>query len=598
MATALTLLAAALAVAPWVLVLCQRVGALGAAAVVSLAVPALVLALLFATHATGLGIGAGVLGLLAIAGGAGWALVVRRPSIRVRAGAWREAWPAFVGAGIAASTFALALVVPGASRLAWSMLGDSASQLTEARLIYAAGGLEPPPLNNPVPLTPALVTATAAVGRPTSGARELFVHDLTAYAGTWATLIVAAALLAGVVAHGIVRAAGTLAGWAARLAVAGTSVLPLGWFWTGYPVKFGFINAHVSLVLLLAAVASYLAFVRRPWTGLVLQALAAVLLVLTWSPLAIFPAALGVAHGLVAARGWRELSVRVRVALVAGVIVVAPVAALFAYPLVRDARSSLTIAGGLAEFPKPMLAATVIVLLGALGLTPLRRDRTGLGLAGIGVGALVGQAGILALAGQLTGPWTYYPHKYAWLATAVVLTTAVPVALVAATGMRATWLRWGARGGVALVIAVSLGLGSWWAPDQAAFLRNSLPVVILVEDDLPDEGHAPSAVPDAVAERADAQTLTIPWRSDLANDYRAAFWLIHLERERAILRGDDAAASELWMLANFHEEAEEVCRLARVAGGLVVETSDADAAAWLAGTCDADVEVVVGAVGR
>src|SRR5690606_27798038 len=119
-------------------------------------------------------------------------------------------------------------------------------------------------------------------------------------------------------AHGVVSRSSRLTGWAARFAVTGTSLLPLGWFWTGYPIKFGFINAHVAYVVVLATVAAYLGLVRKPWLGLALQLLAAVLLILTWSPLAVFPAVLGVAHMAVVLRGWRELAARVRVGTVAG----------------------------------------------------------------------------------------------------------------------------------------------------------------------------------------------------------------------------------------------------------------------------------------
>ncbi len=601
MAAALTVLGVAVATLPWAFMLRGRIGGVGAVATVTLAVPALVMALMFGAQATGMPLGASVVGLVVLTGVAGWVMCVRAPGVGrgPRAVPWAHVWPAATGAGVAAATFLLALVVPGASRLAWAMLGDSASQFTEVRLIFAAGGVAPPPLVNPVPLTPALVAATGAPGRTASDPGALFLHDLSAYASTWAALIVASCLLAGMVAHGVVSRSSRLTGWAARFAVTGTSLLPLGWFWTGYPIKFGFINAHVAYVVVLATVAAYLGLVRKPWLGLALQLLAAVLLILTWSPLAVFPAVLGVAHMAVVLRGWRELAARVRVGTVAGVLAGVAVAVPFGLPLVRDARSSLTIAGGLAEFPKPMLAGAAAVLLAGIALTPMRRDRIGLGLAGIGIGALVGQVAILALAGQLTGPWSYYPHKYAWLATAVVLTVAVPVVLTAAAGFRSRVSRVGLQAGMAVAIAVSLGLGSWWLPGQAAYLGNSLPVLILVEDDLPDQGQAPGAVPDAVAARAGAEPLTIPWRSDLANDYRVAFWLIHLERERAILRGDGEAAGQLWVLANFHEEAEDVCALAGVAaGGLTVETSDAQAAEQLDAQCSGAVGAVVGAVGR
>jgi hypothetical protein len=175
----------------------------------------------------------------------------------------------------------------------------------------------------------------------------------------------------------------------------------------------------------------------------------------------------------------------------------------------------------------------------------------------------------------------------------------VPLVFCVAASLRARALRWGLYAGVSVAVAVSLGLGSWWAQGDAGLLRGNLPVLILVEDDLPDGGQDADAVPDAVIARVGEERLTIPWRSSLANDYRAAFWLIQLERERAILAGDGVAAGELWVLANFHEEPEDLCRLAEVVGrGVTVETGDAQAAEWVEAECSGDVDAVVGSVGR
>jgi hypothetical protein len=105
-----------------------------------------------------------------------------------------------------------------------------------------------------------------------------------------------------------------------------------------------------------------------------------------------------------------------------------------------------------------------------------------------------------------------------------------------------------------LAVAASLGLGSWWAPGNLHRLRGSLPYVILVEDNLPDEGQSPDAVADAVIARVGLPRLTIPWEISLANDYRAAFWLIQPRKEVALSLGDIAAVDALWPLAGEIQE--------------------------------------------
>lgn len=202
-------------------------------------------------------------------------------------------------------------------------------------------------------------------------------------------------------------------------------------------------------------------------------------------------------------------------------------------------------------------------------------DRVGADLAGLAFGALVGQIVVLVLSGTISKPWTYYPQKRAWIATAVLLTVALPQA--ACTVARLPWAR--ARtvlySAGALAVAVSLGLGSWWAPGRLHFLRDSLPYVMLVEDNLPAPGQSPDAVADAVIARIDLPRLTIPWESSLANDYRASPWLIHLQIEEAARRGDSAAMAELWTLANFHETPADLCALAGIVPwGLTVQTEN------------------------
>ena len=566
-----------IAALPWILALRPRIGGLAAIAAVTLIVPALVMAIMLLAHATGLPLSFGVLVLVFATGVAGWAWLARAVGVRAAFASlsWTQWWPAGVGAGIALGTFLLAGVLPGASRVAWAMLGDSGSQLVEARLMMAAGGIAPPPLSNPVPLTPALVAAISAPGRPASGAAEIFQHDLAAYTLTWAALIIASCALAGLVGHAVVRQPARLTGVGARVTIAATSLLPLGWFWTGYPVKFGFINAHLVYVILLAAILAYLGTLRRPWLGLGLQLLAVVLVILTWSPLAIVPLALACAHSVAVFRSWAGVSRGARVAGAFAGLVTLVIGVVLGVPMLLEARGSLNIAGGLAEFPKPMLPLAAAMLVTFVLVTPWRFSRAGVGLLAVGVAAMTGLGVVVVLSGQLTGPWSYYPHKYAWIAAAVVLTLALPQAICAAKEMRARGARAVIYAGAALAVIVSLGFGSWWAPGDTALLRNSLPLLILVEDDLPDQGQSPDAVADAVVERVGLPRLTIPWRSSIANDYRAAFWLIQLERERAILRGDGVAAGELWFLANFHETPEDLCRLADVVPrGLTVQTAD------------------------
>lgn len=589
-----------LAAIPWVAFMRKRLGALASIALVTLGAPALLIATMILARATGAHLVASMVSAVLLMALLGWVLALRSGiDRRLNASAsWHDVLAAWVGGLVALATFLLAPLVPGSSRVSWAMLGDSASQLEYARLIISEGGLTPPPMENPVPLTPAIVAAVAAPGRPSTGSGTILSHDLGAYASTWAALIVTTCLLAGAIGYAIVKRSPRLGGVPARATIAATSLLPLGWFWTGYPVKFGFVNAQVVFVVLLASILGYLGTQRRPGTGLIIQLAAILLTLLTWSPLAILPAALAIAQAIGALGSAAQWSRRNRAIGLAVAVGGLGGALWLGIPMLLAASGSLSVPGGLAEFPKPMLPATaailiVVTLAGTSRARAERQDRIHHGLVGLALGALVGLVVVLVLSGTVSAPWSYYPHKYAWIATALLLTVALPQSAGAAARLPWARVRGALYGAGALAVAVSLGLGSWWAPGYLHFLRDSLPYVILVEDNLPDQNQSPDAVADAVISRVNLPRLTIPWRSSIANDYRASFWLIHLQIEDAQRRGDSGAMAELWTLANFHETPSDLCRLAEVVPqGLTVQTSNRAVAGELEALCPtADIVV-------
>jgi hypothetical protein len=177
----------------------------------------------------------------------------------------------------------------------------------------------------------------------------------------------------------------------------------------------------------------------------------------------------------------------------------------------------------------------------------------------------------------------------------MLFTIVLPQAACAVARVPRTRARAVLYGAGALAVAVSLGLGSWWAPGYLHFLRDSLPYVMLVEDNLPAQGQSPDAVADAVIARVGLPRLTIPWESSLANDYRASFWLIHLQIEEAARRGDSTAKAELWNLANFHKTPADLCALADVVPqGLTVQTANRELEGELKALCPAANVIVEG----
>ena len=401
-----------------------------------------------------------VLAEYAAATAAAIVVMVRMPRLRPRASVGAVAlWvPATVGAALWLATRAAAEFVPGASRLAWSMEGDATNNLNFVRRIVADNGIVVGATQNPVPLP---VTAVAlplsfdqlpAVHVPV-GASSLgpgLAAQLETYGWVWVAALAACSVVMGAVAASFVDPAKTRAVAAAS---ALGSLLPLTWFVGGLPIAFGYFNMPFTIVV---ALTSWLLFVssrRAPLVALVALVGAATLLLLTWTPIALIPVALGVALAVrerrvvFAARGWRL------VAAVGAVACGTAWAASLTIPSYFVQSVALAAPG--QGYPPPWLFALLVVGLVLVSAALLRTRVATPVFAGIVtvVGASYACVALfLALSRDVFDPWTaYYPVKVTWLVCVILL----PIGLSLLAGL-ASLSRASSRSVVGVVAAGSL----------------------------------------------------------------------------------------------------------------------------------------------
>ncbi|MEP6477788.1 MAG: hypothetical protein ABJB03_00225 [Rhodoglobus sp.] len=582
--TWIVLIAAAV---PWCWYLASRVGTfVGIAGMVIIELWALLMVMM-ATTVTHLPLLPTVTILWGLLGLAGVALVARRPRASRPGAAALATWlPAAAGGLVFLGAMAVSNVVPNAARLAWVMLGDSANNIIFAREIIYRGGVGIGAGENPVPLPSALMAIVMSAGRGEVAPRDYLSHDIGAFAQVWMLLIALTCLLAGALVASLVRSRDARP-LTIGLAGAAGSLLPLSWFFTGYPIEFGFFNTHVALPIVFAAFLVYLAADRFPAVALGILTLAATLLLAVWSPLVLMPAALG---AVVVARRWRAtfasrggqlvvLALGVAQLLGYGILVVLP-------SLVRNS-AFLSAPGGAFGFHKWMMFALAVVAI-AVAVVAYRKLRNAvvLGVVAIVIGSALGLGALLFLTRNEANPWSYYPLKFSWLASTVLLVLAFGLAVAAAQSLfRREVMR---IAGLAVVAAVTVAFLTW-TPSSAPGYAWKDPIPRILSGDVLGVGDRGAM---EIFALADPEQSTFFWHSDDPLEGVKNFWVLQMWSDSMSKNLDlKYAAYGLYD----PDDINDLCRIVGLmGGGTIVHTALTDLDQQLDTACpQQDVTVVV-----
>jgi hypothetical protein len=341
----------------------------------------------------------------------------------VAAGGWRPPDAAArmlaAGAAVVPSVVGAAAVVGHVrdAGVTWAVWNDGMLHFFGTRGMLRDGGLDLE-VGNRDPLANELLSLLTAPGRAGVPVDELLAHDAGRQALTVVLLLVATSVVTSVL---VARAVSARHPRVRAVVAVVAGVLPWTWFVSGFALRYGFVNA---LVAVLALVATWLVWTEARsapvWASGVLM-LAAVALLAAWGLPALVPAGLG---AWVIVRHRREILGLRGGGAVAWLACLAFSAAYALLVALRSVQPSGTVGlSGEGEFFSfaPVQAAAIAVLLLVAAVVAARTSGDRWDLVGVVITTVAVAMGLVVVLRERTGPdvvlWGYYAQKYAWVAT-------------------------------------------------------------------------------------------------------------------------------------------------------------------------------------
>ncbi len=516
-----------------------------------------------------------------ILGGAVW-LIIRGVALPTRRGWWVRA-AALSGSVIAVVTIALAQVVPGAVRLAWAMNSDAVNVMTFSRGILSSNGLASASTaadTSPTPLPFGMVALTLSPGRDAVADAALTEHDVIRLAQVWVFMIALTCLLAGVIAaRGAATARLTLAVPATVIA----SVAMLSWYVIGVQIEYGFVSSAFAVAVLLSSWLVYLDGEKRPAIALAVLLLAGTVVLAVWSPLIIVIAALGVVIVVTRFRELLRSGLLRLLAVGAGVVILALYVLLVTLPEFLVKSSFLGANGGFPAFGAGQVVTIMVVtaLVAVLGARLLGLRYAVLGALAAVVGGGIGLAFLLAQRTGAESGWGYYPAKYGWTVTILLLAITVG----GAAGFLAKIERGKLLDYAIAVLAVGVLGGLMWSPVQPT---GQFPLTGVLTGSV---GGMPQRAADLIFESSGRDNgQDVFWRTT-TGDNLMNLWVLQLDIDDI---RDNPVRTYAYQAAVFTPE--QMCEIVDLlASDVVIKTADAAAAGDLEAVCDAtDYTVTVG----
>jgi hypothetical protein len=438
-------------------------------------------------------------------------------------------WSAAGAGGIVWLAILAVRALAGSPARAWSMSGDTINNIVAAQLMVEKGGVATVSEVSTVPLPQALLVPALAL-IDGDGSSQLAAR-IDVVAGIWALLLAAVSLLVGVAV-----ASGMREGRLRAVVGAAASLLPLAGWIAGIQFGWGFLNAVLSLAVLVASWVVAGEAGRHPAAAFCAQLLCATVALATWTPMTVVPGVLLLVQAVSAAPALR----RSRLGWPALVVLLFAAqfliwTAILLIPSLLLVGGTFGVAGVGVPSPWAVTAVVTVVAIGASAAL-LRRDRA------TAARALVATAGLLAAVVLVTAladsgdRWSaYYPSKIAWLAGAFLL---VVVMAVAARGID---LSRRARPAAGLLLAGALVLAVV-APGGAPLevLRRQGPAQAL--GSVWNDG---DRTVDRIVALVPGDRQTVLWRTDDPDEAIIDFWLLAYRADSA----DAASRTELRRVA-------------------------------------------------
>lgn len=521
--------------APWWLVAARRIGVIAAAAAVSVGWWAVVLFGLMASAAIGLPLSISVPVLFGAIGVAGCVLCARPARRVVRLAPRRAYLGALLGPAVWLGAAGTVRALTGLPSVVFSMSGDAANSIVFARSITAAGGIVIGANPNPLPFALLAVSSTWPHHGISTGALAV---DLYSYANAWIFTVAVSCALSGLAAAAWVPA--RRPGLIAASSAVG-SLVPLLWLVGGLQIQYGSFDA---LSVIPIASAAWLAFAtarRSPVVAMCVLLVASIEALASWGPLVLLPVGFALA---LAARSRRDVRT-IRGIRVAALIVALGVLALYAVLVTTrslgmsgvGAGSALTSPGStypLSWYVPLLLVGGAAAVLSLVG-NRLLRFGFAITVASLGLGLGV----LLFLNRNSPSLWMYYPQKYLWLATAIVLIIGVSVAATALSALHLGRPQLIAFAAAAAVVVLAIDGVSQGVIEQSRATQPGAPLAaspsalqLVLADRANTLNGAPvdAQVLDAIAAHGVPAAPTLYWQSGLQARQEAAIdaWMLQM----------------------------------------------------------------------
>ena len=343
--------------------------------------------------------------------------------------------PASLGALVWIAVRIAATFVPGASQVSWAMEGDATNNMNYVARILVDNGIRVGGVENPVPLPVGAAAIPLSLERLVTPVGSTLSGDLSSYGWVWTAVLCVGCVVMGAIVASLIDPRRRLL---VAVASASGSLLPLTWFVGGLPIEYGYFNMPFTLALALASWLTFVAARRSPLLAVTTEVIIATLLLLTWSPIALIPVALGL---VVAIRHRRSIIAARRVPLallITAVIVGIGFAVALTIPAFSVQSTALSAPG--QGFPPSWTLAFALVAVSLAAAAHLRTRSTvpvfsgALTLVSASYAAL---ALMLYIGRDVFDPWTaYYTVKMLWLVTAMWLPVALSLVLSIASEFR------------------------------------------------------------------------------------------------------------------------------------------------------------------
>lgn len=355
----------------------------------------------------------------------------------------------------------------------WAMQNDATWNLVVSRFVIGDGGIDPSLHANPSPLAPILIAVSAAIGRSSVLPAALLTHDASRAAELWVILGASGAALAGVIAVNATKNSHPALRWMAGLA---TSCIPLAWFTFGYSLEFGFYNASIALVILLAAWIAWRELPHSPVASITALLIALIAALASWGPLVIIVVALlVVATGSLLRDRFSFPSFSSALAPIMAAALALAYGLFVTLPDLRRDGAALSSNGGI--FPLTFGQAVLIVAITS-GIVLFYAASRGDANLLVGMLALLaggGLGGLLLVMQRSDGTnfWGYYPVKFTWMLISLLFVTATSVVFAAVGQLRTK--PWTSLGLLAVGAGAILALAWQMPPRYFPSVKNLFP---------------------------------------------------------------------------------------------------------------------------